>query len=81
MKTLARNLPVTGTSITVTFPAGTYFVTEPAILVTILGAITEVNATLNSTALDGIGNVYTSLTLTFQAAAVGKRFSLMVAGD
>lgn len=81
MKQLARNLPVTGTSITVTFPAGTYFVAEPAILVTVLGEVTNVAATLNSTALDGIGNVYTSVTLTFQAAAVGKRFSLMITGD
>lgn len=81
MKILARNLAVTGSSIIVTFPAGTYFVTEPAVLVTVLGAPTDVNVTLNSTALDGIGSVYTSVTLTFQAGAIGKRFSLMVAGD
>lgn len=81
MKQLSRNLPVSAASITVTFPADTWFVAEPAILVTVLGEITNVNATLNSTALDGVGNVYTSLTLTFQAAAVGKRFSLLIAGD
>lgn len=81
MKQLARNLPVTATSITVSFPVDTYFVTEPAILVTVLGEVTNVNATLNSTALNGVGNVYTSVTLTFQAAAVGKRFSLLIAGD
>lgn len=81
MKTLARNLAVTGTSITVTFPAGTFFVTEPAILVTILGAATNVNATLNGQTLPDLGWVYTSLTLTFDAGAVGKRFSLLIAGD
>lgn len=81
MKTLARNLPVTGTSVTVTFPPRTWFVAEPAVLVTILGAPTDVDATLNSTAIDGIGNAYTSITLTFQASAVGKRFSLLIAGD
>jgi hypothetical protein len=81
VKILARNLAVTGTSITVTFPAGTWFVAEPAVLVTVLGAPTDVGATLNSTAIDGIGNAYTSLTLTFQAGAVGRRFSLLVAGD
>lgn len=81
MRQLSRNLPVSGTSITVTFPVGTYFVTEPAILVTVLGEVTNVAATLNITALDGIGSVYTSITLTFQAAAVGKRFSLLIAGD
>lgn len=81
MKQLSRNLPVTATSITVTFPVDTYFVTEPAILVTVLGEVTNVNAMLNSTALNGVGNVYTSVTLTFQAAAVGKRFSLLIAGD
>jgi len=81
LKTLARNLAATGTSVTVTFPAGTWFVAEPAVLVTVLGAPTDVAATLNSTALDGIGNVYSSVTLTFQAGAVGKRFSLLVAGE
>lgn len=81
MKQLSRNLPVTATSITVTFPVDTYFVAEPAILVTVLGEVTNVNATLNSTALNGVGNVYTSITLMFQAAAVGKRFSLLIAGD
>lgn len=81
MKQLARNLPVTSTSITVTFPTGVYFVTEPAILVTVLGDVTNVNASMNSTPVNGIGNVYTSIVLTFQPSAVGKRFSLLVAGD
>ena len=81
MKTLARNLAVTGTSITVTFPVGTFFVTEPAILVTVLGAVTEVDSALNGQTLPDLGWVYTSLTLTFAAGAVGKRFSLLIAGD
>lgn len=81
MKQFSANLPITGTSITVTFPAGAYFVAEPAVLVTVLGAPTNVNAALVSTPVDGIGNVYTAVTLTFDVGAVGKRFSIMVAGD
>lgn len=81
MRTYAANLAVTATEITVTFPAGTWFVAEPAILVTVLGAVTEVDAALNVGAVSGVGNVYVSVTLTFQAGAVGQRFSLMIAGE
>ena len=80
MQTLARNLPITGTEITVTFPPGTYFVTEPAVLVTVLGAPTEVDAVLVHNLVAGIGEVYTELQLTFAAGAVGHRFSLAVIG-
>lgn len=81
MQHFSRNLPIAGTSVTVTFPAGTYFVAEPAVVVGILGAPTEYDATLVHASVPGVGEVYTSLTLTFQAGAVGKRFSLIVDGE
>lgn len=81
MQTLARNLPITGTAVTVTFPPGTYFVTEPAVLVTVLGAPTQVDALLVHSAVAGVGEVYTELQLTFEAGTVGKRFSLAVIGE
>lgn len=81
MPRLARNLPITGTSVSVTFAPGTYFVTEPAVVVGILGAPTEYDATLVHASVPGVGEVYTSMTLSFPAGAVGKRFSLIVDGE
>lgn len=81
MPTLSRNLPITGTAITVTLPAGTFFVTEPAVLVTVHGAPTDVDVELVHGAVAGVGEVYTAVRLTFAAAAVGKRFSLAVIGE
>jgi hypothetical protein len=78
MARFARNLPIPGTSVTVTFPPGTYFVTEPAVVVGILGAPTHYDAVLVHHSVAGVGEVYTSINLTFQAGAVGKQFALIV---
>ena len=71
-------LPVSGTSVTVTFPVNVFFSTPPIIHVTIEGAPTEVSITRNSEEIGGHGFVYTSVTLGFQSGAVGKTFNISV---
>jgi len=71
-------LPVSGASVTVTFPANVFFSVPPIINVTIEGAPTEVSITRNSEELGGHGFVYTSVTIGFQSGAIGKFFNITV---
>lgn len=77
---LAVNIAITGTSIRLDFPAGRYLVAEPVVMVTVQGAVTQVDWTSPPEAVAGLGEVHTHVVLTFQAAAVGKRASVWVAG-
>jgi len=78
MTLVARNIAISSTTIHVDFPASSYFVNEPAVLVTIWGAPTQVDVALNTAVISGVGAVITSMDLTFQAGAVGKRASILV---
>lgn len=68
---------ITATSIALAMPPGKFFVTEPIVLVTVKGTTTNVDWTLSYETVDG-AEVFTGITLTFQAGAVGKRFSLLM---
>ncbi len=72
-------LAITDQSMTFTFPG--YFVTKPAVLVTVNNKVTEVAVQYNYQYIEGIGEVYTSITLTFPSDYVGSEFSIIVTAD
>lgn len=74
-------VPITDVTMDLTFPVNTFFSTEPIVHVTIEGAATNVAITRNSTLLGSFGYVYTSLTLGFDAGAVGKYVNVSVHGE
>lgn len=63
------------------FPAGQYLVTEPVVLITVNGAPTNVTITATPQAMGDLGNVYTHIQVQFDAAAVGKRASILILGQ
>lgn len=69
---------VTGTVVTLAFPPGRHFIAEPVVMVVLRGAPTEVDWTLDYDLVPGVGEVYTGITMAFQAGAVGARFSLLM---
>lgn len=72
-------LPVTGLDVTVDFP-DLQFVLEPSIAVTVNGAPTDVSWVFHYETI-GLGTFFTSVTLTFQPAAVGKSYCLLVVSN
>ena len=72
-------LAITDLTMTFTFPD--YFVTKPAVLVTVNGKASEVSVQYNYQYIEGIGEVYTSVTLTFPSGYVGSEFSIVVTAD
>ena len=76
----SRVQAITGTTVRVNFPTGVWFVTEPAINVTIYGEATNVDRTLVTGTVDG-AQVYTGVDLVFPSTAVGKRAAILVTGD
>lgn len=75
-------LAITSTNaIQLDFPPGQYLVTEPVVLVTVSGAPTNVTIAATPTTVGDLGNVYTNVKLTFDAAAVGKRAHVLVIGQ
>ena len=81
MTQYAGNFAIAATAVTFAFPAGTYFVIDPAVLLTVEGAPTDVAVVRVKSTVTGVGSVTTGLALTFAAGAVGKRFSLLVTGE
>lgn len=71
-------LPITSTSITVTFPDNIIFSTPPIIQITIEGAATNVAIERNSVIYGDYGFIYKSVTLTFETGAVGHIFNMTV---
>ncbi len=71
---------VTGTTVHFTFPQGVFFVVEPSVLVTVYGAPTNVDVVLNYEVVNG-ASVFTNMDLIFDAAAVGKTFSLLIVSN
>jgi hypothetical protein len=72
-------LPVSGTSVTVDFP-DQQFVVEPSALITINGAPTDVSWTFTQSVVSSV-TYYTSMTITFQALAVGSTYTLIVVSN
>lgn len=72
-------LPVSGTSVTVDFP-DQQFVIEPSVLICINGAPTDVTWELTQSVVSGV-TYYTSIDITFQSAAVGKSYTLIVVSN
>jgi hypothetical protein len=68
---------ITGQTVHFTFPQGVFFVVEPSVLITVCGAPTNVDVVLNYEVVGG-ASVFTSMDLTFDANAVGKKFSLLI---
>lgn len=71
---------ITGTTVRVNFPTDGWYVTEPAILVTIYGDPTNVDRTLITGTVNG-AQVYTGVDLLFATTAVGKRAAILVTGN
>lgn len=69
---------VTGTSVTLAFPPGRHLIAEPLVMVVVKGAPTDVDWTLSYELVAGVGEVFTGITLAFQAGAVGQRYSLLL---
>jgi hypothetical protein len=51
------------------------------VLVTVSGAATYVTITASTTDMGDMGNVYTHVTLTFDASCVGQRAHVLVLGQ
>jgi len=71
--------PITDTTVHLDF--ANYFVVEPAVLITVYGAETNVEVSLVYEFIDGVGEVYTGVDLTFPAGHVGKKFAILVTAD
>lgn len=69
----------TGLSVVITFQD--YFVTEPAVLVTVYNAVTEVGVVCTKEEVSGVGEVYTYVTLTFPTGYSGKRAAVLICGQ
>lgn len=75
-------LAITGTApIRLNFPPGMHLVTEPVVLVTVSGGPTHVTITSTPSAVAGLGEVYSHVDLTFDAAQVGLRAHVAVLGQ
>lgn len=77
---LARKFAIAATVVHVDYQVQDYYVSEPVVLATVLGDVTNVAVAHVAQNITGLGYVYTGLDLTFQAGAVGKNFSLLVMG-
>lgn len=72
------SIPV-GLEVTIVFQD--YFVTEPAVLVTVYDAVTEVDILCIQEEVLGVGEVYTKCILTFPSGYNGKRAAVMICGQ
>lgn len=80
MKQSFRVQAITDTTMLINFAPGDWFATEPAVLVTVYGDPTDVDATMVYGTVDG-AQVYTGVSLVFAATAVGHRVAILVSGD
>lgn len=77
---LAREIGVTDTTVSLDYGPGRYFTAAPTVLVTVKGAPTDVDWTHTLVNVPRLGEVHSGLVLSFQAAAVGKRATVWVDG-
>jgi hypothetical protein len=81
MRQLVQTMPISKDRISLTFAAALMFVDEPAVLVTVHGGVTEVDVQFSRTQVEGLGMLYTGVTLTFQPTLVGRRVSVVIFGE
>ena len=80
MRQYWRVQAIAAQTVTINFPPDGWYATEPAINVTIYGEATNVDRTMVTGIVDG-AQVYTGVTLLFDATAVGLRCAVLVTGD
>lgn len=78
---LVSNVNISTLSFTLNFPAENYSVNEPIVIATVINGVTNVNIQGNQQQIPGLGEVYTSVTLTFpDASYIGKRCNVWLVG-
>lgn len=78
---VVSNFNITARSVTLNIPSDNYSTTEPIVIVTVLGAPTNVTMTYGHESVDTLGEVYTSVTLTFpDDSYIGKRCNAWLVG-
>lgn len=73
-------IPITQNSIRINFPENRYSTTEPIVLCTVIGGVTNVNMSFPLESVVGIGEVHTHVILTFQSDVIGKKCNVWLTG-